>query len=264
MNPTPGRTDIYRVAVAAICLLSASSALAAPKFKVLHAFGSGHDGGGLWSRVTLDKQGNLYGATSGGGAYKYGIVFKLTPDANGKWSETVLRNFRNHGRGGSEPNGGLILDSAGNLFGTTTFGGAYDRGTVFELLRGSGSWTEKVLHSFCLHPSCGYGGPEAGLIVDNTGNLYGTAGLVFELTRGSGGWKEKILHKFCTKRNCTDGAEPFAGVIFGPSGNLYGTTHGGGAYKAGTVYEVMHFQRVEGAGLAQFPRLSHRRAGPRG
>ena len=168
--------------------------------------------------------------------------------------ETTLHSFGN-GTDGQSPQAGLIFDAAGNLYGTTLGGGIHCTpdgcGTVFELSpNGSGGWTKTVLHSF------GNGtdgqGPDAGLIFDAAGNLYGTTagggiygeGTVFELSpREGGGWTETVLHSF---GNGTDGARPYAGLIFDASGNLYGTTYYGGIHIAcfgdyggcGTVFEL--------------------------
>jgi len=135
----------------------------------------------------------------------FGMVFELTPAKGGGWTEKALHNFNSNGTDGTYP-GGLILDAAGNLYGTTGGGGAYDAGTVFELTpNASGSWTEKVLHAF--NPDDGDGASPAGLIVDANGNLYGTTleggahgqGTVFELTpKADGGWTEEVLHSFYT------------------------------------------------------------------
>jgi uncharacterized repeat protein (TIGR03803 family) len=208
----------------------------------LHAFGAGNDGGGLWSSVSLDKKGNLYGATSGGGDYGYGTVFKLTLGANGNWAETILHSFKNGDPLGSEPNGGLIQNEAGNWYGTANRDGAHHAGTVFELTHGSGGWTVSVLYAFG-DQSGDSGFPTAGLVMDKAGNLYGTApngGDVFELTRSYGGWNETVLHRFGIRKG--DGAAPFAGLILDASGSLYGTTLGGGMGCAGegcgTVFEL--------------------------
>jgi uncharacterized repeat protein (TIGR03803 family) len=101
------------LAAATLSLLLAQATSAPTEYQVLHAFGAGTDGGGLWTSVTFDKKGNLYGATSGGGLYGYGIVFKLTPHPDGIWSEAILHSFRNGDPNGSEPNGGLIQDALG-------------------------------------------------------------------------------------------------------------------------------------------------------
>src|ERR1019366_10094536 len=122
--------------------------------------------------------------------------------------------------------------------GTTSYGGTYGYGTVFEMTpnpdTAAGGWTEHVLHSFTFITD-GVG-PEAGLIFDAAGNLYGTTsvgaygfGAVFELKpKKGGGWTEQLLHSF--NNNGTDGQYPLAGLIFDKAGNLYGTTRGGGAY----------------------------------
>ena len=187
------------------------------------------------------------------------IVFALTvvltqsaqaqkATAGGAWTEKVLHNFNHNGTDGYWPIASPILDAAGNLYGTTFQGGAYDLGTVFELTPTGGGWTETVLHTFS-----GYtdgGSPWAGLVFDTAGNLYGTtpyggdyyAGTVFELTpTAGGGWTKQVLHSFSP--DCTDGYEPYAGLIFDTAGNLYGTTSAGGTYscngsQGGTVFEL--------------------------
>ena len=211
-----------------LTLILASGALAAPKYKVLHAFTGGKDGGGLWGSLLLDKRGNLYGTTL------LNTVFELTPGRNG-WHVKVLYTFK--GKDGAGPHGGLIFDPVGNLYGTTTTGGAHDSGVAFELTPGSSGWAETVLYNFCSLPGCKDGGsPWAGLVRDKAGNLYGTGYAAFELSPGPDGWKEVALHDFTCRNH--DGCGPFAGVIMDTVGNLYGATERGGSYKAGTVYEL--------------------------
>jgi uncharacterized repeat protein (TIGR03803 family) len=196
------------------------------QFKVLHAFGSGSDGGGVWDSVAFDKQGNLYGTTSGGGDFGYGTVFELSPESNGQWTETVLQSFKQGDPNGAEPNGGLMLDAAGNLYGTTDTGGKYTLGTAFQLAPSETGWVYSVIHNF--------GGPGelsccpwGNLIMDKHSNLYGTGGVAFELSRNSGGsWEEIMLHNFTGQNG--DGYFPQAGPITDGAGNLYGTTRGGG------------------------------------
>jgi hypothetical protein len=150
-------------------------------------------------------------------------------------TEQVLYSFNNNGTDGYNSAAGLIFDAAGNLYGTTKYGGSdYGCGTVFELIKpatNGGSWSEETLYSF--DPSCKDGGhPTTGLIFDGAGNLYGTAGgIVFELTPP--GWTEKILYTF------PGDAYPLASLIFDAAGNLYGTTDGGGTYDDGTVFELI-------------------------
>src|ERR1019366_4407129 len=140
--------------------------------KVLWSFGTGMDGANPLAGLIFDGAGNLYGTTYNGGTSNSGTVFELTPAAGGTWTEKVLYGF-DGGANGGDPSAGLIFDAAGNLYGTTSFGGPYNHGTVFELMpAGGGSWTEQVLHNF----GSGTDGisPLAGLIFDGAGNLYGT------------------------------------------------------------------------------------------
>jgi len=238
------------LAVFTLSLLSVLPAWSGSIYRVVHAFGSGNDGGGLWSSVTLDKQGNLYGSTSGGGLYAYGVVFKLTRHQKGTWTETILHNFKNGDPDGSEPNGGLIQDALGNWYGTTDRDGAYHGGTAFQVTHGADGWTDNVIYPFGEQSDDG-GSPTAGLIMDTAGNLFGTTpkgngsngGTTFQLTRSSGGWNETVIYQFCLSNpTCVDGNAPYAGLILDPAGNLYGTTEWGGtgcvAEGCGTVYEI--------------------------
>ena len=210
----------------------------------LHSFNAnGKDGYTPLASLVFDATGILYGTTWAGGSHADGTVFTLTPDGAGGWKEKVIYNFNfGNGKDGAEPVAGLILDAAGNLYGTTVSGGSNRfYGTVFELTLGvNGKWKETILHTF--DDGTGGGEPNAGLIADAAGNLYGTAatggtaGVLFELTLGGNGkWKETVLHDF---KSGKDGAEPYAGVIFDAAGNLYGTTKIGGADSSGTVFEV--------------------------
>jgi uncharacterized repeat protein (TIGR03803 family) len=225
----------------AVALILVGSALAAPKYKVLHAFGAGKDGGGLWGSLVFDMKGNLYGTTSGGGLYGYGTVFQLTPRSDGKWAETLLHSFKNDDSDGDDLNSGLTFDAAGNLYGTTSAGGGPDTyGTVFEMKLSSRGWVLNVIHRFSLHDRAG-GSPYAGVLMDKAGGLYGVAYGAFELLPGPNGWREAVLHQF-TGRN-GDGEDAFAGLIMDAVGNLYGTTEHGGTSKlcgggCGTVYEL--------------------------
>jgi len=245
------RASVGRVlTVISLALGFCVTAESAPKYKVLHSF-MGSDGSGPYGGVVL-RAGDLYGTTAGGGAgkcglYHCGAVFQLTPHANAKWTGSVLYSFQGGSGDGSDPLGNLVFDAAGNLYGTTDGGGAYNYGTVFELTQGSDGWKESTLYSFGTQNGDG-GRPTSGLVVDQAGNLYGTAsnggsyngGTVFELRPGSGGWRETVLYAFASQRN--DGAGPYASLIFDAEGNLYGTTIGGGnqcgSSSCGTVYEL--------------------------
>ena len=207
---------------------------------VLYSFNdNGTDGWESLAGLIFDAAGNLYGTTWAGGTYGGGTVFELTPA--GGWTEKVLHSFSWIGTDGFWPYAGLIIDAAGNLYGTTGAGGPSGWGMVFELTpTAGGGWTEKMLHSFPYDNGTDGSQPVAGLIFDAVGNLYGTTeyggtysncyggcGTVFELTPAAGGgWTETVLHSF----NGTDGREPAAGLIFDAAGNLYGTTYYGGTY----------------------------------
>jgi uncharacterized repeat protein (TIGR03803 family) len=218
----------------------APGAWAQSKYKTLYKFTGGKDG---WAPEGLifDAARNLYGMTHGGGASGNGVVFELTPNADGSWKEKVLHDF--NGKDGNDPWAGLIFDQAGNLYGTTNAGGNPGPGVVFELTPNpDGSWTESVLHTFCSLTNCDDGRyAEAGLIFDSAGNLYGTTvqgggspycgggcGVVYQLTpNADGSWKESVLHSF--HRGGKDGDSPTTGsLIFDQAGNLYGTTAWGG------------------------------------
>jgi uncharacterized repeat protein (TIGR03803 family) len=219
--------------VSILILVAAPGIWAQSKYRVLHTFTLGRDGTEPVAGLIFDQAGNLYGTTTRGGASNSGTVFKLTPNADGGWRESVLYSFCSlmNCSDGAEPFGALIFDAAGNLYGTTVSGSG--GGVVFKLTPNpDGSWSESVLYTFAssqdgLYPAC-------GLIFDQAGNLYGTTtqggtayyhGTVFKLTPNpDGSWTENVLHSF-TGRN---GSFPDAGVIFDRFGNLYGTTANGG------------------------------------
>lgn len=226
----------------AILILAGTIVASEPKEAVLHHFGTGTDGAAAYGRVIFDAAGNLYGTTVFGGTSGAGMVFELTnPEAPAGWTESILYNFSG-GSDGSQPYGGLIFDSAGNLYGTTFQGGASNAGTVYELTPGKGgAWTETVLYSFA-GGSDGMG-PQSDLNFDHVGNLFGTTasggspgnGIVFELTPGkSGDWTETVLHRFMT----SEGTSPRAAVIFDKSGSLYGTLANDGTFGAGAVFRL--------------------------
>lgn len=251
---------------------------------VLHVFrGSVYgDGAAPEGGLIMDAAGNLYGTTGYDGTGQCtllgsvvgcGTVYELSPPSQpgGTWTETVLYNFQG-GNDGYVPQGDLVFDKAGNLYGATLFGGGRGKncnflyggncGIIFELSppkTKGGAWTEKVLHSFAgveQWSSVGDGGdPNGGLVLDGVGNLYGTTevgdfncphsseqgcGTVFRLAPpgGDGGaWAETILHTF---KGFPDGTDPRAGVVLDKEGNLYGTTYGGGNVNGwGTAFQLV-------------------------
>jgi len=187
----------------------------------------------------------LYGTASEGGANHGGVAFELTPGGpNGGWNETVLHTFTGYGASadGAYPDGNVIFDKAGNLYGTTYWGGRKNEGTIFELSPNlDGTWSETVLHSF--HGSDG-SDPDVGLFADARGNLYGTTpyggtdnhGTVFKMAPGANNtWTGRVLHSFT---GGADGSGPTAGLISCGEDRLYGTASGGGINKAGLVFEL--------------------------
>jgi uncharacterized repeat protein (TIGR03803 family) len=223
----------------------------AQTYTVIHTFTGGTDGGQPLAGFVMDAAGNLYGTASGGGNYPNdnGVVFEMTESG----VETVLHIF-GVAPDGASPEASLLMDSAGNLYGTTYAGGTNGLGTVFKLSQSNSVWTEKVLYNFA--GGTDGANPRASLIMDKEGNLYGTTcaggaysagtggicflngplpsggGTVFELSQSG---KETVLHSF---GGGTDGANPWAGVTRDAEGNLYGTTSVGGTNAYGTVFEL--------------------------
>jgi uncharacterized repeat protein (TIGR03803 family) len=208
--------------------------------QVLYAFPGGENGAVPEAGLARDTQGNLYGTTTSGGAYGKGTVFRLTaPKSGSQWTETVLYSFGS-GSDGAIPVAGITLAKGKILYGTTSAGGAYGYGTIFQLAASGSVWTETILHNF----QDGDDGavPYGGLIWDTLGNLYGAAteggsgggGTIFELTPANGGWTFTALYS-----NPGWGISgSFRNLALDASGNLYGTTHCDGANSAGTVYKL--------------------------
>lgn len=238
---------------------------AAQTFSVLYSFeGEGQTGFYPTSGVTVDRAGNLYGTAEYGGPgtscyLGCGTVFKLTRHGS-SWQLTPLYDFLGNDDGGN-PNARVVIGPNGTLFGTTMQGGGsgcmgLGCGTVFNLQppqRAVGNlihtWPETVLYRF--QGGNDGGTPEAGdLVFDQAGNIYGTTdaggdsqncqggcGTVYELTHSNGNWTESVLHSFGQPG---DGDQPFSGVIFDQTGNLYGATASGGAHGQGSVFELIH------------------------
>jgi len=215
---------------------------------VLYAFSGGADGSIPESVLTEDSTGALYGSTTLGGANGVGTIFKLTPPAAGAtaWTETVLHSFTAATDGGV-PFGNLLMDKAGALYGTAAGLGPHDNGTVFKLsppVNAGSAWKLHLLHVFLGGLNGGF--PEAGLITDSTGALYGTTagggtshGTVFKLTpqaNGDGPWVPTILWRFGGAG--LDGNGPWASVSEDASGALYGTTLAAGPSPLGSVFKL--------------------------
>jgi uncharacterized repeat protein (TIGR03803 family) len=213
--------------------------------------------------VVFDSAGNIYGVTYRGGANRVGVVFKLTQNA-GVWQGGVISAFKGYPADGANPLAGLTVDAQGNLFGTTEYGGSGDCtskhevvgcGTVFELSYSAGSgWTETMLHSFAGNSSGDGALPFASLILDSSGNLYGTTfagglsgprcgfygnggcGTVFELSPSDGKWNETLLYEFSGQK--ADGSSPDGPLLQDGSGNFYGVASGGGEYDFGAIFKL--------------------------
>jgi uncharacterized repeat protein (TIGR03803 family) len=195
---------------------------------VLYSFvNNGSDGEAPQSGVAVDSFDLIYGTTPIGGNGR-GTVFELKHSSSG-WSERIIYDFEG-GYDGSTPYAGLVLDGAGNLYGTTSSGGAYNQGTVFELSRSQHGWTKTIIYNLSTPPS------NAALTFDQSGNLYGeTYDTIFELSPSNGGWNETTVFQF----DGTDGQSINGGLIFDQAGNMYGTTqNGGGVFNAGVVFEI--------------------------
>jgi hypothetical protein len=225
---------------------------------ILYSFRSGNDGYFPSGNLVFDKRGNLYGATEFGGGKgtncniiyggQCGTVFKLNPpkEKGGAWTEKVLHKFKS-GTDGANPNGGLVLDSKGTVYGTTYYGGNYSGscrglgcGTVFKLtppIEEGGAWTENKIHVFKDNDGTN---PAAGLTFDAKGYLYGTTfsgSTVFRLAPPSGNrasWTKTTLYAF---NGCKNGCDPEGTLIFGGSSNLYGTTYSAQSV-SGTVFRL--------------------------
>jgi hypothetical protein len=266
----------------------ATLASAAVKETVLYSFQGGSDGDGPVGSIVIDKDGNIFGATtytlSCITLFQCGAVYELSPPAEpgGAWTETTLHEFQgyDHGDAGA-PGGGLIQDAEGNLYGTTSYGGsgpclllgdAVGCGAVYEMVRPTepgGAWEEKVLYSF----QGGQDGqfPIGDLVFDKQGNLYGATwfgggkgdtcnslypycGTIFMLspvrTSANGPWTEKVLCSFQGEPN--DGGQPYGGLVFDSAGNIYGATWVGGSggnfcqNGCGTVYKLTRPQQKGG------------------
>lgn len=239
---------------------------------VLYSFQGGNDGATPESQLVFDPEGNLYGTTHGGGSgscglgVPCGVVFELSPTESGPWTETVLYSFMNESDG-MEPQGPLVRDVNGNLFGTTPLGGSvgnncgypyYGCGTVFKVFRSTWGWEKTTLYTF-LGGTDG-AAPQAGVTLESTGHLYGTAeqggnpngcvnnqnpgcGVVFELRRNpaAGVWTQQVIATFepdADGNPGNTGGSPAGSLVFDSAGNIYGTASQGGARGSGVVFKL--------------------------
>jgi len=219
------------LALAIMLAVFATRPAEAQSFRILYAFTGGTDGGSPQSAVIQDKAGNLYGTTYGGGAHQAGVVYELS--VAGK--ETVLYTFNGTTDSGY-PYAALIMDPAGNLYGTAEGGEGAQEGTAFKL---DTARNFSVLHTFVGSPNDGES-PWSNLILDPAGNLYG-------VTEGGGTFQNGIVYKIDRSGNFTvlhsftgepDGNSPYGALVMDSAGSLYGTTRHGGSAQRGSVFKI--------------------------
>lgn len=255
---------------AAITFLAPASPLIAGNFATIHSFcpqTGCADGNYPASALVADAAGDLFGTTAEGGEAGWGTIFEFIPDGKGGYKFKRLHSFcrKANCTDGQDPIAGLVIDAAGNLYGTTKFGGTQNGGTAFELLRSGRKSSLKVLHSFCAQgAACAdgslpaydgltYQGAASGTPYDGTSPIYGTtmyggknnagySGTVYQLQpTKTKRWKEKVIYQFCAAANCADGSRPEDGLAVDAAGNLFGVTYaGGGSNGDGVIFELSH------------------------
>lgn len=207
---------------------------------VIYAFLGGTDGSQPSpGDLAFDHAGNIYGTTSAGGATGNGTVYELVRSTKGAWKEKLLYSFGQQSSDGTVPVGGVTFGNSNTLYGTTSTGGAYGNGTVYQLKRSGSKWTETILYSF--QDGNDGGTAYAGVVRDQSGNLFGATisggsgggGTVFELSRANGGWTYSVLASWPGWAVSAS----FRNLLLDASGNVYGTTHCDG-YGDGTVFEL--------------------------
>ena len=200
---------------------------------VLYSFKGGADGGYPFAGLLMDGSGALYGTTSGC-CGQYGTVYKLIRNGS-NYREHILYRFQG-GADGANPRSALIADASGALYGTTYDGGSAGYGTVYKLVPNGSGYSESILHTFQGEPDGGY--PQAGLIADKSGLLYGTTsssqnGTVFDLLPDGSGYT--VVYEF---QSTYDGRHPTADLIADGSGAFYGTALAGGSHNYGAVFKI--------------------------
>ncbi len=230
----------------AVLMIAGVSRAQTSTYRILHTFAGGTDGEYPTTSLLLDSAGHLYGATGGGGSgcspYGCGTAFQLSQQG-GHWNERVLVDFSSANNSSSV--GSLVFDSAANIYGAQYQGGdpACDCGTIYELTKIAGVWTQIILHTFVGGASDGQN-PGTGLIRDEAGNLFGTtelggayrAGTLFELSpAGDGSWTFNIIYSFGLGE---DASVPYGPLTMDKSGNIYGTGGGGGLEQWGAAFEL--------------------------
>ncbi len=215
------------------------------KQTVIHSFNYPADGGFLYDGLMADAAGNLYGVAPSGGTAGYGVVYRLSQTKKG-WVETVIYNFTNQNGDGSGLYWiDLISDSAGNIYGATSFGGTNTTGTVWELVHSKSkkTYSEKILYEFGTSGGGDGNNPYGGLVMDSKGNLYGTTlnggtdnfGAVYKVAKSGKKWQETVLHSFV---GGTDGEQPTGNLYIDSTDKLYGLAETGGKSNLGIAYRI--------------------------
>jgi len=278
------------IAAAMMAASAPAGAVAAPAYRVLHQFCKSSCSDGSFpagDQLVLDASGKLTGTTSDGGRYNSGAIYQVFPKHDGaKYYKKVLKPFcYGSCAAGGNTQAGVIMDTAGNLYGTTP-NGETGCGVVYEAVLSGGKYTLKVLHAFeptggdACSPTVGalaYHGREAGQLYDGTSPLFGVTleggansrGAVYELDPpkpGRKAWREKVIYSYCQITGCGDGHDPSGNVVMDGAGNLYTAASeaagsrvfelipdGSGGYAAGPIYkstthELIVFLRITADG----------------
>ena len=186
--------------------------------------------------MIFDSQGNLYGTTTGGGPTGHGVATELSPKRT-RWEETILYVFaRNGSTGCADPWGGVIMDSAGNLYGTCLNSGIPQNEAIFQLSQSNGVREQKVIYNY---PSPADNNGAGGLTMDANGNIFAVLSAAYQSPHvvelspnGNGGWSPTVLHTFGSH------IFPESVPVLDRAGNVYGTTQAGGTYNRGMVYPL--------------------------